>query len=50
MGLLNFSFPLAIIMVLNLFSLLGLPPLAGFVAKFYLFFNALGSEFFFSYI
>jgi NADH-quinone oxidoreductase subunit N len=47
MGLLNFSFPLAIIMVLNLFSLLGLPPLAGFVAKFYLFFNALGSEFFF---
>lgn len=47
MGLLNFSFPLAIIMILNLFSLLGLPPLAGFIAKFYLFFNALGSEFFF---
>lgn len=47
MGLLNFSFPLALILVLNFFSLLGLPPLAGFFVKFYLFFNALGSEFFF---
>lgn len=46
MGLLNFNFSFSVLMVLNLFSLLGLPPLAGFFAKFYLFFNAIGSEFF----
>ena len=47
MGVLNFNFGLAVIFILNLFSLLGLPPLAGFFVKFYLFFSALGSEFFF---
>jgi NADH-quinone oxidoreductase subunit N len=47
MGVLNFNFGLAVIFILNLFSLLGLPPLAGFFVKFYLFFLALGSEFFF---
>jgi NADH-quinone oxidoreductase subunit N len=47
MGILNFNFGLAIIFILNLFSLLGLPPLAGFFVKFYLFFSAFGSEFFF---
>jgi proton-translocating NADH-quinone oxidoreductase chain N len=47
MGVLNFSFPIAFVLILNLFSLLGLPPLSGFLVKFYLFFTALGSEFFF---
>lgn len=47
MGVLNFNFLFALFFVLNLFSLLGLPPLSGFFAKFYLFFNAIGSEFFF---
>jgi NADH-quinone oxidoreductase subunit N len=47
MGVLNFNFAVAIIFVLNFFSLLGLPPLAGFFVKFYLFFSALGSEFYF---
>ncbi len=47
MGVLNFNFSIAVVFVLNLFSLLGLPPLAGFFVKFYLFFSALGSEFFF---
>jgi NADH-quinone oxidoreductase subunit N len=47
MGVLNFNFLFALFFVLNLFSLLGLPPLAGFFTKFYLFFNAAGSEFFF---
>jgi NADH-quinone oxidoreductase subunit N len=47
MGVLNFNFSVAIVFILNLFSLLGLPPLAGFFVKFYLFFSALGSEFFF---
>jgi NADH-quinone oxidoreductase subunit N len=47
MGILNFSFPIAFVMIINLFSLLGLPPLAGFFAKFYLFFNAISSEFYF---
>jgi len=46
-GILNFNFPLALVLILSLFSLLGLPPLAGFLVKFYLFFSALGSEFFF---
>jgi NADH-quinone oxidoreductase subunit N len=47
MGLLNSNFLVAIFFILNLFSLRGLPPLAGFFVKFYLFLNALGSEFFF---
>jgi NADH-quinone oxidoreductase subunit N len=47
MGVLNFNFLFALFFVLNLFSLLGLPPLAGFFTKFYLFFSAVGSEFFF---
>lgn len=47
MGLLNFNFFVAFLLVLSLFSLLGLPPLAGFIGKFYLFFVSLGSEFFF---
>lgn len=47
MGLLNFNFSVALIFVINLFSLLGLPPLSGFIAKFFLFLSALGSEFYF---
>jgi len=47
MGLLNFNFFLALLFVVNLFSLLGLPPLSGFIVKFYLFFSAIGSEFYF---
>jgi NADH:ubiquinone oxidoreductase subunit 2 (subunit N) len=46
-GILNFNFSLALVLILSLFSLLGLPPLSGFLVKFYLFFSALGSEFFF---
>src|SRR6185436_18724636 len=47
LGVINYSFPLAMLFVFNLFSLLGLPPFAGFFGKFYLFFSAIGSEFFF---
>jgi NADH-quinone oxidoreductase subunit N len=47
MGLLNFNFVISMISIFGLFSLLGLPPLAGFFAKFYLFMLAVGSEFFF---
>jgi NADH-quinone oxidoreductase subunit N len=47
LGVINYSFPLAMLFVFNLFSLLGLPPFAGFLGKFYLFFSAIGSEFFF---
>ncbi len=47
MGLLNFNFSIALIFIINLFSLLGLPPLSGFIAKFFLFLSALGSEFYF---
>jgi NADH-quinone oxidoreductase subunit N len=47
MSVLNFNFVLALISIFGLFSLLGLPPLAGFLVKFYLFFLALGSEFYF---
>ena len=47
LGVLNSNSLLGFILVINLFSLLGLPPLAGFLAKFYLFFNMIGSEFFF---
>jgi NADH-quinone oxidoreductase subunit N len=47
MGLLNFNFVVSMVSIFGLFSLLGLPPLAGFLGKFYLFLLALGSEFFF---
>lgn len=47
MGTLNFNFSIASVFIFNLFSLLGLPPLSGFIVKFYLFLNALGSEFYF---
>jgi NADH-quinone oxidoreductase subunit N len=46
LGVLNSNSLLGFILVINLFSLLGLPPLAGFLSKFYLFFNMIGSEFF----
>lgn len=46
MSISNFSVSVSALFVLNLFSLLGLPPLAGFLTKFYLFFLSLGSEFF----
>lgn len=45
-GVLNSNLLLGFVFIINLFSLLGLPPLAGFLAKFYLFLNTVGSEFF----
>jgi NADH-quinone oxidoreductase subunit N len=45
-ALINTNFLVGFILVVNLFSLIGLPPLGGFIAKFYLFFNSLSSEFF----
>lgn len=47
MGTLHSNFFLAVVFIFNFFSLLGLPPLSGFISKFYLFLNALGSEFYF---
>lgn len=46
-GLLNVNFFVSILIILSFFSLLGLPPFAGFLGKFYLFFVSISSEFFF---
>jgi len=47
MGLLNINFFVSILIILSFFSLLGLPPFAGFIGKFYLFFVSISSELFF---
>ncbi|MDA8244586.1 MAG: NADH-quinone oxidoreductase subunit N [Elusimicrobia bacterium] len=43
-GLAKRSFGLAVVMVMFLLSLAGIPPLAGFVAKFYVFASAVNSQ------
>lgn len=46
MSVSHFNFLIGVCLVVNFFSLLGLPPLLGFIAKFYLFLCSLGSDFF----
>jgi len=46
-GLLNINSAYSLFFLINFFSLIGMPPLAGFVGKFYLFLSAITLEFYF---
>ena len=42
----NFNKLIAIILIVNIFSLAGIPPLAGFFSKFFIFFSAIKNNYF----
>lgn len=46
-SLITFNLPISLCLLFSFFSLLGLPPFAGFFSKFYLFLVILSSDFFF---
>lgn len=49
-GLFNVNPLYALFFLINFFSLIGMPPLAGFVGKFYLFLSSITVEFFFLFL
>ena len=46
-SILNLNFFVVLSLLLNFFSLIGIPPLAGFFGKFFIFFSVLNKDFFF---